>query len=58
MVPGARPVSEAVTGVAVDPESGEGVAAIVGGELDDPLLYESATKTSPAASTATAEGLA
>ena len=95
-MPGVRPVSVAVTAVAVEPVSGEGVAATVGGESSttrslsvgdedvagrvhrhaggslnpEPmgrmvplgrtslmaLLPVSATKTSPAASTATPRG--
>ena len=46
-----------MTGDAVDPFSGAGVAATVGGESSTTrLLPVSATKTSPAASTATPSG--
>ena len=56
-MPGVRPVSVAETAVAVVPDSGEGVAATVGGESSTTrLLSVSATKTSPAASTATPVG--
>ena len=56
-MPGVRPVSVAETAVAVEPVSGEGVAATVGGESSTTrLLSVSATKTSPAASTATLVG--
>ena len=57
MVPDVNPVNVAETAAAVVPLSDEGVAATVGGEsLSIRTLSLSATKTSPAASTATPAG--